>query len=380
MKNTHYIAYYGKSDNDRNLYIFPAGITKASYIISALKRAGYEVTVFSTAGTKNRFSCHYKHCEVQIDKQEKTIYTDTFGSKYKIIRGLALIWMWIQLFVYLMLDVKAGENVIIYHSCSYRYPILFARLVKRFRLIFEIEEIYNASEGKAEDEQRKEIQYLDKADAYILVNDLMAEKCCFGNKPFIVSYGCYSIPRIDSSHFEDEYIHIVYAGIIEKKKLGAFIAVESARYLADKYQLHILGFGYQEHIEDMKKLIAEVNDGNGRESVIYHGSVYGHEYSEFLNKCHIGLSTHTMKGDFVDLTFPSKLLVYIAHDVIPVCSSISCVENSKIADSVVFYHENTPQAVAEAVMSINLSEKRNLSDILIQLDKDFVEELSELLK
>lgn len=380
MINIHYISFYGEADNDRNLNIVPASITKAYYIISALKRAGLKVTVFSTAGTKNRFRCHYKRYKVQIDKDEKIIYMDIFGSKYKIIRGLALLWTWLQLFIYLVFNVKTGEKVIVYHSCSYKYSILFARLFKRFHLIFEVEEIYNASLGKGKDAQRKEIQYLKNADAYILVNDLMAERCCFGDKPFIVSYGSYSIPRIKSNYFEDEYIHMVYAGIIEKKKLGAFIAVESAQYLTDKYKLHVLGFGRQEHIEELKKLIIEINDETGRESVVYHGSVYGNEYSQFLNKCHIGLSTHTMEGDFVDLTFPSKLLVYIAHDVIPVCSRIPCVENSGVANSVVFYNENTPHAVAEAVMTIDINMKRNISDILIQLDKDFVKELRELLK
>lgn len=380
MRNIHYIAYYGKPDNDRNLNIVPAGMTKVSYIISALKRAGYQVTLFSTAGTKNRFGCHYKRYEEWVDNDERTIFINTFGSKYKVIRGLALLWMWLQLFIYLVFDVKTGEAVIVYHSCSYKYPILFARLFKRFNLVFEVEELYNASLGKGKNIQEKEIKYLKNADAYILVNDLMAERCGFRDKPFIVSYGSYAIPIMKSSHFEDVYIHIIYAGIIEKKKLGAFIAVESARYLTDKYKLHILGFGCQEDIEDLKKLISEVNEYIGRESVIYHGIVYGNEYSEFLKKCQIGLSTHTMEGDFVGLTFPSKLLVYIAHNVIPVCSPISCVEISKIADSIVFYCENTPQAVAQAVMSINISEERNLSDLLVNLDKDFLKELRNLLK
>ena len=158
MENVHYIAYYGKLDNHRNLYIYPAAVAKASYVISALKQVGYKVTVLSTAGTKNRYSCRYRRYEKEIDDQETIIYVDSFGSKHKLLRGFLKIWILLQLFYYLMVFVKPNDKVIVYHSTSYKWPLLAARALKKFYLIFEVEEIYAASFGKSKKRQNKEIE------------------------------------------------------------------------------------------------------------------------------------------------------------------------------------------------------------------------------
>lgn len=377
MKNIHYIAHYGKHDNNRNLNISSAGISKMSYIITSIKKAGFNINVLSTAPTRNRFWCHYKWHELQVDTQEKNIYIDIFGSNFRFLRGLSLFWIWIQMLYYIFLKVKKNDTILIYHSCFYMIPILIAKKLKNIHLVIEVEEIYNASLGNEKPAQEREIRYLKIADSYILVNDLMAGICGF-SKPYITSYGNYLIPQVTSSKESAQCIHLVYAGIIEKIKYGAFIAVECARFLTEEYKVHILGFGEDIYIKELKSRISEVNQYVGREAVIYYGSMHGEEYSRFLAKCHFGLSTHINKGDYVDLTFPSKLLVYIAHHLIPVCSRIACVEKSKIAQSVVFYNGNEPRAVAEAVMSTKL--KKNTSqEILNQLDQEFISSLKNIL-
>jgi len=380
MKTVHYMCYYATTNDERNLAAHPAGTTKMTYVIQSIKKAGYFVKVFSTAPTKNRFLCHYKSKYITIDDQQSVYYIDTFGSRFKFIRFLLIFWNRIQVLKYIFLNIKENDTLLVYHSPAYINTLKIAKFFKRFYLIVEVEEIYSVATNKRKKLQREEIQYLKMVpDGYILVNDIMAKILNF-NKPYIVSYSSYNLPKINGQTYESEKINVIYAGIIEKKKQGAFIAANTARYLNQKYFINILGFGQQNDLIELSNIIDEINKEKGFEIIKFHGSLRGSQYSDFLSKCHIGLSTHTMEGDFVDLSFPSKLLVYIAHNVIPVCAKIPCVLRSKISDCVVYYKDNTPESVAEAITGIDLSIKKDMRQLISDLDSQFLLELDNLIK
>lgn len=380
MEKIHYIAYFGNISNDRNLYIVPSGISKMSYVISSLKKSNCNVQIFSTAITRNNFMCHYKGYEEVIDEQERVKYIDTFGSKLKLIKFFSILWMYIQLIIYLLFKVKKDEKVIVYHSTSYKLAILFTRMIKRYKLIFEVEELYSAADNENKYRQQKEIRYLSKADAFIVVNDLMAQKCGFDNKPHLVLYGNYEIPKINEYKFSEDNINVVYAGVIGKKNSDAFLAVESAAYVSNKYKIHILGYGPQENIDELEKLINQTNLRAKRNAVVYHGCLTGQEYSDFLSSMQIGLSTRVLTNDLSNFTFPSKLLVYLSHGLRPVCSPIDCVKYSRIAEGVTFYEENKPEYVADAIHSIKPNELVKQNEILLNLEKVFLSNLNDFLK
>ena len=381
MKTVHYISYYGKLKNNRNLYIAPSSVTKIDYVKDSLKSAGFEVNIFSTSWTKNSNFCYYPKEFSQIDSQETIRYVSSFGSKINILRFINYKWSSIQLLLYLLLNVKRSEIVLVYHSISYKNVIKLCRRIKNFRLIFEIEEIYSVAENKDTFKINEEIKYLKNADGYLLVNDLLAQKCGF-NKPHVVSYSSYVLPQVGktASNKQNTKINIVYAGIIENIKKGAFIAVETAKHLDSRYVINILGFGQEKDIENLKERIEEINNSKGYEAARFLGSKHGNEYSMFLFNCKIGLSTHTMDGNFVDYSFPSKLLVYLSHGLIPVCARIPCVEKSKINEYVKYYDDDTPDSVAEAVKSINTSDLPDYSEIIRKLDSEFITELNKLIE
>lgn len=380
MKKIHYIAYYGNIKDSRNLYLTPSGISKMSYVISSLKKAGYEVNVFSTAYTKNKYKCHYKKRTDRIDKGEKVTYIDTFGSEKKLVRGMAILWMYLQLIIYLLFEVSKGEKVIFYHSNSYVYPVKVIKVLRRIHLIFEVEELYTAAAMKNEIAQKKEIKYLNIADSYILVNDIIAERCGLNSKPHIVLYGNYTLPKLKpESISSNELVNVVYAGFIGKEDSDAFLAVESVNFLNEKYIMNILGYGSNENIQLINKKINQVNKLLNRKAVIFHGSLYGQEYSDFLAKMQIGVSPRVLENDLSNFTFPSKVLVYLAHNLVPVCSPIDCIKKSKIVSSIYFYNNNTPSSVAEGILSVNLNENHDYSVILRKLDTEFIKDLKKLL-
>jgi len=379
MKTIHFLCYYGPLDSDRNLAINPSGVTKMTYIITSLKKSGYIVKIISSAPTKNRFFCHYSSKFEKIDSNESIFYIDTFGFSSKILRFLSIFWHRAQLIKYLLYNVKKNSILIVYHSLAYRFILPFIKIIIKPKIVLDIEEIYSIATKRKKSIQNKEIKYLKNvADSYILVNDIMSDILQL-NHPYVVAYSSYNLVESRFYKNETKIIQLVYAGIIEKIKMGAFIAVNSAKYLDNRFYLNILGFGQDKDIQDLKKLIDNINKEKGFEIVKFHGSLHGKDYSNFLSKCDIGLSTHTSDGDFVDLSFPSKLIVYIAHNVIPVCAKIPCVTESKIKDLVVYYEENTPESVAKAVINTNLSLKKDMSGCIMKLDQEFNNDLKNLL-
>src|SRR5690606_35053088 len=106
-------------------------------------------------------------------------------------------------------------------------------------------------------------------------------------------------------------------------------SVLAMNYLPNKYRLHILGFGNNSDIEELKKLINYVNKEKGYECCRYYGSLDGEKYSEFLLDCDIGLNPQK-EGEYMDFAFPSKILSYLAHGLEVVSTRIKSVEQSKV--------------------------------------------------
>ena len=75
------------------------------------------------------------------------------------------------------------------------------------------------------------------------------------------------------------------------------------------YHLHVLGFGTQEQVNEIKSLIIET-DAESKASVSYEEILSDEEYSNFIHKCHIGLSTQN-SGSYSNALFPSKIFSYI---------------------------------------------------------------------
>jgi len=178
--------------------------------------------------------------------------------------------------------------------------------------------------------------------------------------------------------FDDNKLHIVYAGVIGEEGTDAFIAAETIRFLPEEYHIHILGYGLKQNITSIKQHITRINRNLGYQAVSYDGCLGGDSYYEFLAKCSIGLCTRVLEDSLSDYTFPSKVMVYLGNNLIPICSPISSVVNSSISDYVVFAKAVTPESIAESILSVTDFKKNSIEIKLMELDTNFTKELTRL--
>jgi len=383
MDHIYYVGFYSKLDNPNDFRIFPATITKMDYIISALKKADFRITVLALGEAQTKKKIVFNRKTITIDKQEKIIYVNTFGGINSLFRIVSRIWLLIQLFFFLCFEVENGSTVIYYHTFATIWAVKLSRVFNKYKLIFEVEEIFQAAWKGSIVQIEKEIKYLKKADGYILVNDLVASKCGFDVNPFVVCYGDYSSNESNLNKKKrdvNDPIKIVYAGVIGDKNSDVYLSIKTMEFLPNNYLLNILGYGKVGDIAKMKMKIIEMNKSFNFDKILYHGRLSGKKYTDFLATCQIGLSTRVLEDKYSDFTFPSKVMVYLGNNLTTVSSPISCIIKSKISDSVFFYEQSTPQSVSEKIKSINPNEfDLTNSDLLDRLNDDFVDDLTVML-
>lgn len=378
MKNKRELKYIGfYNDNYFNLHenrnTSLAVKNKMDYICSALTRNNLKVKIISPCWTNNTKG-FFKGKEY-IKSNYITIKNfATFGSNNKVLQKINKFFIALQLLLYLIINTKRNEEILVYHSLALILPIKIAKKIKNLSLILEVEEIYSTV-WKGTYDVDKEISYINMADKAIFASDQLQNY--FKINKSVVVYGSYNY--YDKKNFNKKLkknIDIVYAGSIDKIKGGAKNSVLAMNYLPNKYRLHILGFGNNSDIEELKKLINYVNKEKGYECCRYYGSLDGEKYSEFLLNCDIGLNPQK-EGEYMDFAFPSKILSYLAHGLEVVSTRIKSVEQSKVASRITFSKNDNPQEIAKSVLSIKIGNQNN--NIVRKLDKKFVSDIYKLL-
>ena len=372
----HYICHYDDYKNDRKLLTIPSGVTKINYIKESLKSAGFTVNIVSAAEGTFIDKKINKFTTVSIDDKEQIIYPLTFGRGNKFLKVISRLLMTLQLICYLVFIVKRKEKVLVYHSLSLVSLIKFYKIFGG-KVFFEVEEIYNAVQRTSDDKISKEISFLKGGKGYILVNDLMQANCGFSTK----TTSCYGIYRSENTILKkiNDIIHIVYAGVIGSNGSDVFLAIEVAKYLNKNYVLHILGYGSESNIALMKDLIDDHNKICDCK-ISYDGCLFGKEFLDFLSKCQIGLCTRVLEDRFSDYTFPSKVCVYIANALIPICTPIRCIEESKIKDAVYFSKDNTAEAIASVIFKVDFHRREQYKILLEKLNENFIIDLKLIFK
>jgi len=244
-------------------------------------------------------------------------------------------------------------------------------------LILEVEEIYQDVKKYTNRECKAEYEIIEAADAYIFSTRLLSDTLNKYNKPYTISSGNYlSEPRI-VEQLHDGITHVVYAGTFDPEKGGAIAAIKAALYLTRRFHVHILGFGSRKDVENVIELIKQVN-AQSEACVSYEGALTGKPFIEFLQRCHIGLSTQNPTGQYNDTSFPSKILTYLSNGLKVVSVAIPVVAKSPLAKSLFLYNSSNPQAIAEAVLEAEKTSNKDSAALLCELDRDFLKSISEL--
>jgi len=372
-----YIAFYDTHNNsDEKRSFSPAATAKIDYICSVLNNAKFRVIIVSPARTGKNQCFKGKQIELRKGVDLKLFPTLPWGNNLQ--KFLSLVFGDFMLLMYCLFNIRKNETIIVYHSLGLRQVVNFAKMLKKFKVILEVEEIYQDVVKCSNRVKQSEYKVLKDADKYIFSTELLNQKINIDNKPYTVNHGTYEVEEDRKETFDDKKIHVVYAGTFEAKKGGAAAAAATAAFLPEKYHLHIIGFGSKQQVEDIKKIVATVSE-NSKATITYDGLLRGEEYIRFLQKCHIGLSTQDPEADFNNSSFPSKILSYMTNGLRVVTVRIRAIESSAVNDVVYYYEKQDPYEIAKAIMSINFNDDYDSRRIVIEMDNRFRNDIKKLL-
>lgn len=371
----HYICAYAEQYWLDKYLLAPSGSAKINYIRSAIREAGWNISMFSPVCVKYSFASSKL---VKIDEHENHYYPFSIGGNNRFVRLTSYFLIYIQLFLYLLLHVKKNEVVLLYHSNPDTKIIKTLSKFLGFKLILELEEIYSAVFHNTSTIETEKHLVSTSAVAYLLVNNIISKKCNITN-PSVVCEGQYlSLSNNPKTLLGNNgKINVLYAGVIEKGA-DVFAAIEAAKLLGPQYALHIAGYGSSEAIKELEVTCANYEKCNYECCVMYYGCLHGDEYEKLLSKCSIGLCSRMLEDELSDYTFPSKVFAYLARNLKVVCTPISCVMASNISSYIVFSEDTTPIAIANAIKSIERNTVIDNSAILQNENNRFVQELKLL--
>lgn len=368
------IYYLIHFDNKTNRNVTPSAITKGKYVASALASCSSEVEIVSLA-----YPTKDSQDEVYYQVSENVICL-LFKGKYsnnRIIRYLNHKLYDKKIRKYLKQNVKKDDIIVVYHSLANMKLVKYIKKNITDKIVYEVEEIYGDVIND-EKTKTKELKAFKNASSYIFSNDYLNSIINTKQLPYVTCYGTYEIPTLYKEAFNDNLIHCLYAGTLAQNK-GALNAINVAKYLPNNYLIHILGFGSEKDIADIKNAVNEVNNSYGTTKVIYEGLKLNEEYLKFIQKCQIGLCTQNIDAAFNTISFPSKILSYMSNGLEVVGVNIAAIKNSKVGQYIQFYNVPDEKEIANAILNINLNNKTNNVDVVKELDKEFKEDLKDML-
>ena len=378
MKGTvYYIGFYGedKEGKRNNLIANPAGTVKMNFIINCLKELGYRIIILCI--TYDNSPGIHKQKKVVVDDREEYIYLPYFSLKINgKLRGQKKSSMY-ALKQYMTEQFTKESLVITYHSLFYENLIRDIHQKVGFKWISQVEELYNLSRKDYynKDALETEESYFIDADGFLFVNDILPERYAF-HKPYAVSYGTYDYFG-DNKKSIDGLINVTYTGIVNEDR-GIYRIIDAFNYLPKEYKLNILGFGSEENMQKMFSMIQKLNFDAGYDKAVFFGTKMGKDYSDFLLQNQIGISLMDTSDVVSQNAFPSKIMAYLGHSLYVVSSKCESIVKSKVAGDLIYCGE-TPEEIAEAVLSIKIGENHSMKERIQNLKKDFCTSLDDVL-
>ncbi len=379
MKRIKIICIYDTLDAKFKRKFMLSATTKLDYIISVLNRIGYGVDIISAATAAGGQLLLSKTKTRQIDSYNTLT---TFGClavpSRRITRRISTGIVTNKFKKYLNDNIVDGDIVLAYHSPRYSEMLTELRKIRSFTLIGEIEEIYQDVNSMGGHLDSIEYKFFDSCDKYIFPTHLLNAKLnSGGTKRALTIHGLYNTEPDRHVSFYDDKIHVVYAGTFDPRKGGA-AAAAAAAYLPENYHIHICGFGSQDATNNIVQTIKEINR-NSAADVTYEGLLKGEEFISFIQKCEIGLSTQNPDAAFNATSFPSKILNYLSNGLKVVTIDIPAISNSEIGKHLFYYKEQSPEAIAAAIIEAHKNHGFDGRALLKSLDKKFENEISVFL-
>lgn len=372
-----YISYYGDSKTGRKAS--PAANAKLSYIFKKIKEINddFHVLSFSLVDDRTKIFSKNPKYETCIEGIKINFFTN-YCSKYRAFRVLGRFITKCEQKRFLKKILKNNPNckVILYHSMELYWVYKYLKKVRK-KFCLEVEEVYSDVLNNNK-KRKKELKHIQLADYFIFPTILLNDAVNINKKPYILIHGSYELYDYNRKKKDNNIINCIYGGTFDPRKGGALAAIKSAMYLPNNYHIHILGFGSNEQINEVINCIDEINKTSDA-LVTYDGLLVGKEYTSFIQKCDIGLSTQNPDAKFNATSFPSKILPYMSNGLRVVSVRIPAVESSNIGKYMYYYDSQTPKNIANAIKQVDINDGYDGRKIIAELDKKFLKELRELL-
>ena len=380
MKNRRKIVYYAHYARPREESCYdnssPAACAMIDYVSEVIDACDEKLEILSAVITYCEKSLKSK--THKINNKTTVHYSPVLLQKNRLLRKLSIILQKCFQILWLMINLKKEDILLVYHSREIETIVSIIKHLKNNKLILQVAEIYSDVDHNLNG-KKKELRFFQKADALILQTKELDAIINRNHHPSVVLNGIYKPQfNISESKKDSPTIHCVYAGTLNSDKHGAQNAILSSKYLSDKYHIHIVGFGTNDEIRNIIKLIDSCSSV-GNATITYDGCLNGDEFFRFLGKCDIGLSTQDPNGDYNATSFPSKILTYLCCGLRVVCVRIPVVENSDISHLVDFYEGDSPENIAKIISAVNFESKYNAMGRIDKLNIDFLNKLKEML-
>lgn len=381
-KTIKYVGFYNATDFKRNGAL--SATKKMDYVSDTLVELGFEVNIINPSWcirdvnklTKDKGSVRTLRSNVLL----KTF--SSWSSKFKLISIFNIIYSQLALFFTLIKDTRKGESIIVYHSPWLYYPIRYARIIRKFKVILEVEEIYQTVNQLSRRLTAWENGLLIEGHSYIAVSESVAKKLN-STKNKIVLYGTYNIPTIGIKNSKlapyftnSQYINVVYAGAVDRNKGGAFKLLESIKYLKPNIKVFILGYGEYKLLSEVKEYIY-LNNLAQRVSLL--DPLHDDDFYCFLSNCHIGINSQIV-GDYMDSAFPSKILTYLSNGLNVVSTPIQSIQDSPFSSFIHFTNSDDAKDIALTLNTCQLMDKTAVQDNIVKFHESFKNELHFILK
>lgn len=367
----HYIAYYSTKDGDRIANF--AGEDKIDYICEALISIGNKVRIISNVKSKKQY------LPTEIVMLETGAELRMFASLPYInivTHAIDVLWGYIQLICYILKHVKKDDTVLVYHSLGYRNLFSKLRRIKKFRYLLEVEELFQYIDAAKSSFKSKEDVVFEVPDGFLFSNEILANRVNIKNKPSVIINGIYKIQKSFTEDKDENHIHIVYAGTLERQK-GVDYVIKVAPFLPEKYRMHIIGFGSEKDIKRVKGLIEQSNLEN-QCVVSYDGLYKGDEYLKFMQNCDIGICVQDEADEFNKYEYPSKIFSYLSNGLQVVVNNLEQVANSSVAPYLIISDSTNPKDIAKAILD-SKGQQIKSEELLKLLDKEFKKEMHSLI-
>lgn len=370
----YYIGYYIDNEYIHQMKTVVSSISKMNYISSLLENEDSVTLISRSYSIINKIM--YSR-EKKIGDSSYLINFKSYWSFGRITQNLNRLYVNKQLESFCLKNIKSTDVVVIYHSTDDLKLIELLKQKIGCKIVLEVEEIY-ADVTNDKDLKLRELKAFENCDGFIISVEELYQALKI-KKPYIVINGTYKPESLREVSFDDTMIHCVYAGTFDQTKGGALAAVKAAEFLPKQYHMHILGFGTEKQVINLKN---EINKVQNKTNCIltYDGLKSGEEYIEFLQKCHIGLCTQIPDAKYVETSFPSKILVYLANGLRVLSVYIPTIANSKVGNLLYYYDEQNPRVIAQAIRNIDISKPYNSRNELITIDNLAKNEIKELIR